>query len=112
MNRSDKQFAVAVFLGSMIWGTLDAQAPVPEPFNQVKARDIVRRHIQAIGGEQALRSVKDVYLVMTMQMTGSDAMIRIESWRRPPRHYSRSETPGIGVTELGFDVAELATAFA
>lgn len=103
MTKSDKYFYGAIVLAGFMWGSLDAQSPGSAPFEQVKARDIVRRHIQAIGGEEALRSVKDIYVAMTMEMPGSAAKVKIESWRSPPRVYTRSVTPGIGVTELGYD---------
>jgi hypothetical protein len=46
---------------------------------------------------------KPTRLVMTMQMPGSAATVRQEYWRSGPRFYTRMETPGAGVTEVGSD---------
>ena len=108
MTDDDVAYYRSVFIAALVVAIIGALfeslgAQSVELRDTAKARAIVQRHIAAIGGEAALRASKPTHLVMTMSRSGSPAVIRMESWQSAPRLYTRMETPGLGVTEVGFD---------
>ncbi len=107
MREDDRAFyrcaivaALVIVVFKALFSSVGAQGI--EVRDTARGRAIMQRHIHAVGGESALR-VKPTHMVMTMQMPGSPAVIRMESWQSAPRLYSRMETPGMGTTEMGFD---------
>jgi len=70
-------------------------------------REVIERHIDAIGGVAAVTGVKSRYMVMTVTMSRSMTLggeSRVESWiAAPNKMYIKTSMPGIGVTEAGYD---------
>ena len=107
MSDDDKRFFRLVFIAAVLIGLLDVLfetlgAQPVSLHDTARARAIVQRHMDAIGGEKAL-AVKHTHMVLTMSMTGSPAVILQEDWRSLPRFYSRMTVPGMGTTEMGSD---------
>lgn len=107
MREDDRAFyrcaivaALVIVVFKALFGSVGAQGI--EVRDTARGRVIMQRHIAAVGGEAAFRT-RPTHMVMTMQMPGSAAVIRMESWQSAPRLYSRMETPGMGTTEMGFD---------
>jgi hypothetical protein len=68
------------------------------------ARDIVARHVAAIGGEAAYRSVKSVRVRGRFELTGQNISANFEMVAsRPNRLRLHADIPGIGVNESGYD---------
>lgn len=107
MSDDDKAFYRSAFIGALSLVLFDALfAPVMAQLislpDTARARAIVQRHMDAVGGEKAL-TMKHTHMVMTMSMSGSPAVVRQEDWRSLPRFYSRMTIPGVGTTEIGSD---------
>ena len=69
-----------------------------------KARAIVQRHREAVGGDAAIRSIQHAHTVMMVPMPGGRGDIKHESWKSAPNLvYMRDEMPGLGVSESGYD---------
>ena len=68
-----------------------------------RAAAIVRRYMYALGGKEAFEEPKHTYALMTTSMSTSGGVMRMETWRQPPKLLTRHEVSGMGVTEFGFD---------
>jgi hypothetical protein len=77
------------------------------PGDSAKAAAVVARHVAAIGGEAALRSITQSHTVMTMSMSGAPGgagEARHEIWvKSPALVYMKMNIPPIGLMEMGFD---------
>ena len=75
--------------------------------DSAKAAAVVARHVAAIGGEAALRSLTHYHAVMTVAMPGGPAgaaEMRQEIYVGGPKLvYMKMNMPPIGLMELGFD---------
>jgi len=68
------------------------------------AREIVARHIAAIGGEAAFKSVSSMRVRGHFEITGQNISAEFEELAaRPDKLLMRADIPGIGHTEQGYD---------
>jgi hypothetical protein len=68
------------------------------------AREIVARHVAAIGGEAAFAAVKSVRVRGRFELTGQNISANFEMVAaRPSRLRLHADIPGIGVSESGYD---------
>ena len=68
------------------------------------AREVVTRHIAAIGGEAAYHAVKSVRLRGRFELTGQNIAADFEMIAaRPNRLRLRVDIPGLGLNESGYD---------
>ena len=97
---------IVLVLAVLLAQSIDAAAQA-NPSQPLTAEGVWARHMAAIGGEAALRAIRDRYMVMTMSMSMSKspgAETRSESFvRSPNKVYSRTTMPGIGLMESGYD---------
>ena len=103
-KKRDRLFLIAVFIMGMLMGALEdlwGQRPTQE--DSARARAIVQRHVEAVGGEAALSAAQPTHMVMTMSMGSPDVVTRMETWKSGRLFYNRMEAPGMGTTEMGFD---------
>jgi len=76
-----------------------AQEPALPP-----AREIVARHVAAIGGEAAYKAVKSVRVRGRFELTGQNISADFEMIAaRPNRLRLHADIPGLGVNESGYD---------
>ena len=75
--------------------------------DSAKAAAVVARHVAAVGGEAALRSLTQYHAVMIVEMpatTGASAEMRQEIYVGGPKLvYMKINMPAIGLMEFGFD---------
>ncbi len=77
---------------------LAQEAPLPA------ARELVRRHIAAIGGEAAFKAVRSIRLRGRFEITGQNISADFEELAaRPDKLLLRADIPGVGHTEQGYD---------
>jgi hypothetical protein len=68
------------------------------------ARDLVDRHVAAIGGEAAFKALKSLRLRGRFEITGQSISAEFEQLAaRPDRLLLRADIPGVGHTEQGYD---------
>jgi hypothetical protein len=68
------------------------------------ARDLVRRHVEAIGGEAAYKALTSMRIRGRFEITGQNISAEFEQLAaRPDKLLLRAEIPGIGHTEQGYD---------
>ncbi|MEZ5316285.1 MAG: hypothetical protein R2752_02680 [Vicinamibacterales bacterium] len=81
-----------------------AQAPAPAQAVLPAAEQIVRRHIEAIGGADAFRKIQSMHLVgrVDMPTQGISGPVDIVA-ARPDRMRLRTTLEGIGEIDQGFD---------
>jgi hypothetical protein len=69
-----------------------------------QAREIVARHVAAIGGEAAYKAVKSVRVRGRFELTGQNIAANFEMIAaRPSRLRLHADIPGLGVNESGYD---------
>jgi hypothetical protein len=74
------------------------QPPLPS------GREIIQRHIAAIGGEAAFKSVQSMRVQGRFEISGQNIFANFEELSaRPSKMIMRAEIPGLGHTEQGFD---------
>lgn len=79
-------------------------AQTPQPPALPTAAQVIARHVQAIGGEKAIRSVKFRHLVIKTSLTGTEGEDHTEVYiMSPNRIYIRSTNPRTGAEEAGSD---------
>jgi hypothetical protein len=79
---------------------LASQQPAPLP----SGREVVERHVAAIGGERAFRSVKSMRLRGRFEISGQNITAEFEELAaRPDRLLMRADIAGVGHTEQGCD---------
>ena len=84
-------------------GLLQVLAFAQEPALPL-ARDIVARHVAAIGGEAAYNAVKSVRLRGRFELTGQNISANFEMLAaRPSKLLLHVDIPGLGVNESGYD---------
>ena len=67
-------------------------------------RDLVRRHVAAIGGEAAFTAIASMRLRGHFEITGQNIAAEFEEFAaRPDKLLMRADIPGIGHTEQGYD---------
>ena len=73
--------------------------------DSIRAAAVVARHREAIGGSSAVGSNKEMHMVVTMSMpTPGAPEVRTESYMKAPNLlYMKTNMPGIGLMEMGFD---------
>ena len=73
-------------------------APLPS------ARDLVTRHVAAIGGESAFKAIKSMHVRGRFEITGQSISADFEQLAaRPDKLLLRADIPGVGHTEQGYD---------
>ena len=78
---------------------LGAQAPAPPT-----GREIVARHLKAMGGEAAFRAVQSMHARGTVTLTAQQLGGTVEIFSaRPNRQLLRATLTGVGETAAGFD---------
>ena len=100
----------ASFLMFLALAPLAAQAPqtsAPAASASVKlpaAREIIDRHIRAIGGRDAILAQTSTHLIGTVSMPAAGLSGKMETFHaKPNRFLQRMSLPGIGDIEEGFD---------
>ncbi len=79
---------------------LASQRPAPLP----SGRELVERHVAAIGGEPAFKSIKSMRLRGRFEITGQNITAEFEELAaRPDRLLMRADIAGVGHTEQGYD---------
>lgn len=70
-----------------------------------KAAAIIDRHMKAVGGEHAIRAIKESHVVTIMTMSNAPGVeMRQELWMKAPNLMRMKMTlPMVGATEMGFD---------
>jgi hypothetical protein len=67
-------------------------------------RELVQRHVAAIGGEEAFKSITSLRLRGRFEMPAQNISAEFEQLSaRPNKMLMRAEIPGVGHTEQGFD---------
>ena len=84
--------------------TLRAQQAAPAAAPLPSGRDVVAKHIAAIGGEAAFKAVKSVHAKGTFELPAQGVKGDLEILAaRPNKMINRVEIPGVGHVESGFD---------
>jgi hypothetical protein len=79
---------------------LASQRPAPLP----TGRELVQRHVAAIGGEAAFKSIKSMRLKGRFEISGQNITAEFEELAvRPDKLLMRADIAGVGHTEQGFD---------
>ena len=79
---------------------LASQQPAPLP----SGRELVQRHVAAIGGEPAFKAIKSMRLRGRFEITGQNITAEFEELAaRPDRLLMRADIAGVGHTEQGYD---------
>ena len=71
--------------------------------DSAKAEAIVARHTAAMGGAPAFRALKQAHIVMTSSIRGSPAIHTEVYTRAPNLVYMKTNLPGLGPMEMGYD---------
>jgi hypothetical protein len=78
---------------------LRGQTPALPP-----ARDLVNRHMTAIGGEKAFKALNSMRVKGRFEITGQSISAEFEQLTaRPDKLLLRADIPGVGHTEQGYD---------
>lgn len=97
--RARRSWALLAVCGVVAPFLLAAQRPALP-----SGREVVQRHVAAIGGEAALRAVSSMRVRGRFEMTGQNISAEFEQLAaRPNKLLMRANIPGIGATEQGFD---------
>lgn len=84
--------------------TLRAQQTAPGAEKLPSAKDIVARHITAIGGEAAFKALKSIHAKGTFELPAQGIKGDLEIMTaRPNKMINRVEIPGVGHAESGYD---------
>jgi hypothetical protein len=79
---------------------LASQQPAPLP----SGRELVERHVAAIGGEHAFKSIKSMRLRGRFEISGQNITAEFEELAaRPDKLLMRADIAGVGHTEQGYD---------
>lgn len=81
---------------------LASQQPAPTPLPS--GRELVQRHVAAIGGEPAFKSIKSMRLRGSFEISGQAITAEFEELAvRPDKLLMRADIAGVGHTEQGYD---------
>lgn len=68
------------------------------------ARELVNKHVTAIGGEKAFKALKSMHVKGRFEITGQSISAEFEQLSaRPDKLLLRADIPGVGHTEQGYD---------
>jgi hypothetical protein len=98
----------ASFLMVLALAPLAAQAPqapaATAPATLPAAREIIERHIRAVGGRDDILSQTSTHVIGTVSMPSAGLSGKMETFHaKPNRFLQRMTLPGIGDIEEGFD---------
>ena len=100
-------FVQVALLAALLFAPLYPQAPAkPEASQKLPdAREIINRHIEAIGGRQAVLAHKSMRATGTLSIpsAGMSGPFEIQSAANPNRFVLKSSIAGIGEISEGFD---------
>src|SRR4051812_13642555 len=101
MTDSFRRVAIGVAAPLLLTAAvLASQRPAPLP----SGRELVQRHVAAIGGEAAFKSIKSLRLRGRFEITGQNITADFEELAvRPDKLLMRADIAGVGHTEQGFD---------
>ena len=94
-------------MAALLFAPFYAQAPAkPEPAAALPdAREIINRHVKAVGGREAILRHKSIHAKGTLSIptSGISGPIEVFSATNPDRMVVRTTVPGIGEIVEGFD---------
>lgn len=94
-------------MAALLWAPLDAQAPAKAETTSVlpAAREIINRHIKAVGGREAILARKSMHAVGTITIPGQSLTGPVELFHaaNPNRTHMKISVSGIGDIAEGFD---------
>jgi hypothetical protein len=91
---------VCVLAGVSLRGQQTAPAAAPLP----SGKDVVAKHLAAIGGEAAFKAVKSIHAKGTFELPAQGIKGELEILAaRPNKMLNRVEIPGVGHAESGYD---------
>jgi hypothetical protein len=100
-------FLKVATLAALLFAPLYAQAPAKSeaPEKLPEAREIINRHIEAVGGRDAILSHKSMRAVGTITIPGAgmSGPFEVHSASNPSRFVLKSSIEGIGEIAEGFD---------
>ncbi|MGH7552400.1 MAG: hypothetical protein ACREMQ_05175 [Longimicrobiales bacterium] len=97
-SQTRRTFAAAVVLPLMMPVAVAAQTDLPP------AKDLVARHVAAIGGADALLSRTSIHMVGEFSMAAMGLTGKVEAFQmHPDKSFSRVSIEGLGEIKRGFD---------
>lgn len=97
-----------VAIAALLVAPLYAQAPAKPAAQAEKlpdARELINRHIKAVGGREAVLSKKSMHALGTLSVPASGITAPVEIWGagKPDRVLVKTSVPGVGEIMEGFD---------